>query len=78
MSLKIDMNRREIGNTSIFVRAKMPGGEWESCDIAELEKESLLEWLRSRGGDNKWAEDVVGILRGHGHLHEVCEVNDGN
>ena len=55
--------------TGIFVRAEHDG-KWDAYDIAELTKESLLRWLRSRDGDNKWAEDCVGILLGHGHLHE--------
>lgn len=57
------------GHTGIYVRAKHKNGGWESVDIVLLEKESLLEWLRSRGGNNPWAEDCVGLLLGHGHLH---------
>lgn len=66
--------------TGLYVRARHPeqaehdrAGRWDSVDIYFLNKESLLEWLRSRGGDNPWAEDVVGILLGHGHLHEYKE-----
>ena len=67
--MKIDENRKgKFGETGIFVRAK-DGDRWTSVDIADLEKDSLLEWLKSRGGDNRWAEDVCGILMGHGHLH---------
>jgi hypothetical protein len=36
-----------------------------------LDKESLLLWLRSRGGKNTYAEDVVGILLDHGHLNPL-------
>lgn len=72
MNLKIDPTRRlqdgEHG-TGIYVRALSQGSMYTSCDIRELDKESLLEWLKSRGGDNQVAEDVVGILLGHGHLH---------
>lgn len=53
--------------TGIYVRAKC-NGKWGSYDIATLEKESLFQWLRSRGGENVWAENVVGILLGHGPL----------
>ena len=56
-----------VTNTGIFVRAKF-NGHWLSVDIAHLDKESLLEWLRSRGGKNPWAEDTVGLLLGHGNL----------
>jgi hypothetical protein len=70
MELRVDPNRSEklADSTGIYVRA-IYLGKWGSYDIAQLDKESLLEWLRSRGGDNPWAEDVVGILLGHGHLH---------
>lgn len=75
MELLIDESRFEqsyIDNlsTGIYVRAKHESGKWESVDILCLTKESLLDWLRSRGGNNSWAEDVVGILLGYGHLHE--------
>ena len=56
--------------TGIYVRARALDGTYRTFDIGELTSASLLEWLRSRGGDNPWAEDVVGLLLGHGHLHE--------
>lgn len=55
-------------STGIFVRAQNSDGKWDSVDIACLDAKSLLEWLRSRGGNNPWAENVVGILLGHGSL----------
>lgn len=56
--------------TGVFVRAQHPEtSRWMSADIAILTRKSLLRWLRSRGGDNPWAEDVVGIVLGYGHLH---------
>lgn len=72
MNLKIDPARVDAGfDTGIMVRAREPGdrGAFRATDIAELDRASLLEWLRSRGGNNPYAEDVVGILLGHGHLH---------
>lgn len=67
--LKIDPERREHADaTGVYVRA-LDGERWTSADIATLDKPSLLAWLRFRGGDNPWAEDVVGVLLGHGHLH---------
>lgn len=73
MELIIDEERfkdaETWGNTGIYVRAKHESGKWESVDIVLLKKDSLLTWLRSRGGDNPYAEDCVGILLGHGHLH---------
>lgn len=66
--LKVDKKRIGFGETGIFIRAKKDN-KWGSYDISELTKESLLSWLKSRGGDNKWAENAVGILLGHGNLH---------
>lgn len=51
--------------TGIPVRAQTKEGKWESVDIFCLDKESLNTWLRSRGGDNPWAEQVVALLLGH-------------
>ena len=71
--LRVDPDRQkefEFSGTGILVRAKDSDGKWGSFDIVHLDKESLLSWLKSRGGDNRYAEDVVGILLGHGHLHE--------
>ena len=48
----------------IFARA-LKDGEWKSVDIYELDYTSLIAWLRSRGGDNPWAESTVAILLGH-------------
>ena len=64
-NLHIDPARKgQFGETGIFVRA-LDGTAWVSADIADLDRESLIEWLRSRGGDNPWAEGVVAILLGH-------------
>jgi len=67
-ALVIDEQRLDMGSTEIYIRVKHDGS-WGTFDIYELEKESLLLWLQSRGGNNPWAEDTVGILLGHGHLH---------
>jgi hypothetical protein len=50
--------------TGIYIRATLDG-KWETCDLIHLTKESVVQWLKSRGGDNKWAEDTVLILLGH-------------
>jgi hypothetical protein len=68
MNLIVEPNRDTWPETGIYVRAK-EGTRWVNADIAHLDAASLLTWLRSRGGDNPWAEDCVGILLGHGHLH---------
>lgn len=70
--LRIDPKRiksNEFGETGIMVRAKLLDGSYGAVDIVNLEKESLLEWLRSNVEENKLAENVVGILFGHGQFH---------
>lgn len=52
------------GVTGIYVRAKL-NGEWGSYDIATLTSESLMAFLRSRGGKNEWAENTVLSMLGH-------------
>lgn len=69
MKLIVDDQRGRPGSvernaTGIFVRAKY-GEEWGAFDIATLTRSSLIEWLRSRGGDNEWAENAVAMLLGH-------------
>jgi hypothetical protein len=81
MDLILDPERLKEGDkwegTGLYVRAFNPISErWEGHDIVFLAKDSLLSWLRSRGGDNSWAENVVGILLGHGHLHPLKEEKD--
>jgi hypothetical protein len=82
MDLAIDWERvneypgKDGHVTGIFVRAKGEDGRWRSVDIAWLTKQSLLSFLKSRGGDNPWAENTVGILLGHGMLHEPVEKED--
>lgn len=63
--LRIDPERRYLHEaTGFYVRAH-DGERWMNADIAELNTDSLYRWLRSRGGDNPWAESVVLGLLGH-------------
>lgn len=66
MDLHIDENRRKsfAQATGIYVRVK-DGEAWITADIAQLDRASLFVWLRSRGGDNPWAEATVALLLGH-------------
>jgi hypothetical protein len=72
--LHIDPERAVLADnlprTGAFVRAKDQSGKHESVDIALLNKASLLALLRSRGGRNEWAENMVGLLLGHGPFHD--------
>jgi hypothetical protein len=63
--LFIDPARVEFPETGIYVRAKNMFGKWDNIDIAHLKRDSLLDWLRSRGGDNLWAENTVLLLLAH-------------
>lgn len=65
VQLVVDSTRQHLHDmTGIYVRARTPGEDWvaTSADIAELDTESLLKFLRSRDG---WAEAVVLGLLGH-------------
>jgi hypothetical protein len=68
--LKVDVVRLDFTPTGIFVRAKDPSGKWISTDIVHLDKQSLLAWLRSCGGKNQWAENIIALLLRHGPFDE--------
>jgi hypothetical protein len=72
--LHIDPERAVMADnlprTGAFVRAKDQTGKHQSVDITLLNKASLLALLRSRGGRNEWAENMVGLLLGHGPFHD--------
>jgi hypothetical protein len=68
VKLNVDPERLQAYPTGIPIRANLHG-KWGTYDIANLDKDSLLEWLQSRGGVNRMAEDIVGVLLGHGFLH---------
>jgi hypothetical protein len=68
---------RHQATTNIKVRAKGPQG-FDRFDIAELSRESLIAWLRSRGGKNEWAESVVLMLLGHAPIHLESEFDHDN
>lgn len=65
----VDPDRVSL-NTGILVPADTVDGQPVHVDISVLKRTSLLRWLRSRGGNNPWAENVVGVLLGYGNLHE--------
>lgn len=70
MNLKSDPKRAGFADaTGIYIRAQRPDGTWDAIDIAELDKESLLTFLRRDGDRNPLAENVVGVLLDHGNLH---------
>jgi hypothetical protein len=83
LRVDVDRNGDHHGTTGIYVRAKDPWDSWANADIAELDRVSLLRWLRSRGGENLWAENTVMALLGHKQfqadeaLTALKEVSDG-
>lgn len=74
MELKVSHERMHISETGIFVRAQNGSGLHGAFDIAHLDRESLHAWLRSRGGENLWAENVVMQLLGHKPITVDTEV----
>ena len=61
---RIDPDRVGLIDTGIYVRAT-DGDTWLNADISELDQPSLHRWLRSRGGGNEFAENVIYVLLGH-------------
>lgn len=71
LKYRVDPNYDQRGAvTRIFLRARTDAGHWVSCDIGELDRDSLHRWLRSRGGKNLYAENVVLVLLGHEAIEE--------
>lgn len=65
IELKTDP-QRELNNadaTGIYIRAKGTGGRWSSFDIAQLDRVSVLEWLRSHRIE--YVHNVVLALLNH-------------
>lgn len=52
MELKINAerwNNRDMENvTGIYIRAMTPDGKWDNADLAQLDRESIIEWTKSR------------------------------
>ena len=64
--LQIDENRiQHDGVTGIYIRAQGPDGKWDSYDIAQLDRDSLAEFARSRGEVSDWGMSIIWHLLGH-------------
>jgi len=60
----------------IPIRAQDPATKrWNTYEIINLDKKSLKEWLQDR--PKEYVDDVLGVILGHGRLHEV-EDEDGS
>ena len=63
---RADKDRVEVDfpECGIPIRARLPSGAWGGVDIAHLDPESLLSWLRKDGGYNPLAEARLFCLPG--------------
>lgn len=59
----------DTSNLGLLVRVKNGPG-WDVADAYALTRESLLRWLRSRGGKNLWAENIIMDIMGYDHFDE--------
>lgn len=48
--------------TGIYVRARSIREGWGSFDIAQLDRDSVVVWARSRGPASPWAVNVILLL----------------
>jgi len=59
--------------TGIYVRAVVrssSGDKFVSCDIADLTKASLIDWLREKSNHNEhWNEQIILAILGHEYEH---------
>jgi hypothetical protein len=51
------------GTTDIYLRGRNPAGDWVSCDIATLNRESLVRLCRHHG--QPWTVQLVLLLLDH-------------
>lgn len=67
--LSVDPNRTTEATspfrTGFPLRARFPDGSYGAADVAQLDRASLWSWLRSREGDNRFAESFLLQLLGH-------------
>jgi hypothetical protein len=64
--MRTDPERAVLADaTGLYIRAQRPDDRWDSVDIAELDRDSLVEFVLSRGPVNDWARDIIVIILGH-------------
>ena len=76
LRLRLDPHRADMGlkggaETGIYVRATDDKNVPCSIDIVQLDRASLIAWLRSRGGRNVWAENVIMLIFGHTPIRDT-------
>lgn len=50
--LKIDPQRDAEDPTGIYVRAQHPDGKWDSVDLSNLTRQSVVDWLEDKAVAN--------------------------
>jgi hypothetical protein len=66
LKLLIDKERKKLPTyTGIYVRAMDEDGQVMTCEIEELDKESLISWIRSRGPVSNWAVETLLVVMGY-------------
>lgn len=75
LELRVDPDRVDAyeGYTGIFVRALGTDDKWGNADIAQLDRKSLIEWLRKEGEKDTLAEKIVLVLLGHSPVDNPYE-----
>lgn len=64
--MKIDPKRIESYEPGCIPIRALHEKKWGTWEVPQLDKESLIEWLKPRSIE--YHKDVIGILLGHGHL----------
>jgi len=84
---RMDMRRYElrcasdrmdlVDATPIYVRALDPEGNMIAANLAQLDADSVIRWLRSKGEYSTIAEQTVLVLLGHRRASQVISAIDG-
>ena len=62
--MRIDPNREwHMPGTGIYTRARGSDGQFGSFDIVNLDKESLMEWMKSK--EPEFLRNLVAMLLDH-------------
>lgn len=57
---------KDVKETGVMVKGKHTNADtFGQYDVKYLDRDSLSRWLRSKGGNNELAEDMVRRLLGH-------------
>lgn len=62
---RVDPSRVKREATGIYTHALAADGKYDDCDISHLTCDSLIRFVRARGGRNVFAEGLVLQILGH-------------